>query len=216
MDIPLFKQLKRRQHVDLALLQDELVSVAYAISQDFVLHGGTAIWRCYGGKRFSEDLDFYCGKLPGNFKERLAAELDRRGLGLSKFRQSGSTVFARISNARIEASLEIALRRPAQKVVVQYEKTDGTVIDIFSIPAEELLKEKMSAFAGRKLIRDLYDVFFLSGISKNLGTAKADAEEFLANAPEPIDEKNLKTLVYSGVCPPAKSMLETVKRRFGL
>lgn len=212
----MFKQLRRQQHVELALLQDEIVSVAYAISQDFILHGGTAIWRCYNGKRFSEDLDFYCRKLPSNFKELLIVELNKRGLELSKFKQTKSTVFAKIFNARIEASLEIALRQPAQKVVVQYEKTDGTSIDIFSLSVEELLKEKMNAFIGRKLIRDLYDVYFLSGISQKLDSIKAYAKKFFANPPNPIDEKNLKALIYSGVAPSAQSMLEIVKRRFSL
>ena len=54
MKIPLANQLKKRQQVETALLQDEIIGIIYLITEDMVLHGGTAIWRCYSGKRFSE------------------------------------------------------------------------------------------------------------------------------------------------------------------
>jgi len=57
--IPLEKRLKKRMDVEIAFLQDEVVEILYAIESRLVLHGGTAVWRCYGGNRLSEDLDFY-------------------------------------------------------------------------------------------------------------------------------------------------------------
>ena len=33
---------------------------------DFVVHGGTAIWRIYGGKRLSYDVDIYCQDVEEN------------------------------------------------------------------------------------------------------------------------------------------------------
>ena len=38
------------------LLQDEVMQIVYGIDSKAVLHGGTSIWRCYGGKGFPEDL----------------------------------------------------------------------------------------------------------------------------------------------------------------
>jgi len=32
---------------------------------DAVLHGGALIWRCYGGNRFSQGLDFYSEEAEG-------------------------------------------------------------------------------------------------------------------------------------------------------
>ena len=75
MIIPLHKRLRKRAHVELALLQDEVMEILYGIENGLVLHGGTAIWRCYGGNRFSEDLDFYCQNteaLDKNLKTRIA------------------------------------------------------------------------------------------------------------------------------------------------
>ena len=59
MRIPLANKLKKRLHSETAFLQDEVIDIVYGLEPNAVLHGGTAIWRCYQGNRFSEDLDFY-------------------------------------------------------------------------------------------------------------------------------------------------------------
>lgn len=58
MEIPLEKRLKKRLHVDVGRLQDEAMEVLYSVDNTLVLHGGTAIWRCFSGNRFSEDWTF--------------------------------------------------------------------------------------------------------------------------------------------------------------
>jgi len=52
--IPLHLKLKRKSHKDIARLQDIVIDVLYKIFPNAILHGGTAIWRCYNGNRFSE------------------------------------------------------------------------------------------------------------------------------------------------------------------
>lgn len=59
MAIPLILRIKRKKHRELAGLQDILIENIYEILPETVLHGGTAIWRCYLGNRFSEDIDIY-------------------------------------------------------------------------------------------------------------------------------------------------------------
>ena len=51
--IPLQVKLKRETHRRIASAQDLIVQEVYAVFERAVLHGGTAIWRCYNGKRFS-------------------------------------------------------------------------------------------------------------------------------------------------------------------
>ena len=44
----------------LAELQYEVIDIIYnRVEPDATLYGGTAIWRCYGGNRFSEDIHIY-------------------------------------------------------------------------------------------------------------------------------------------------------------
>ncbi len=41
-----------------SLVEDEVLDIIRNRYDGFILHGATAIWRCYGGHRFSTDLDF--------------------------------------------------------------------------------------------------------------------------------------------------------------
>ena len=55
--IPLARILKGK-FLKIARVQD-LVILELLRKFDFILHGGTAIWRIYRGKRFSYDIDIY-------------------------------------------------------------------------------------------------------------------------------------------------------------
>ena len=71
-----------------------------------VLHGGTATWRCYSGKRFSEDLDFYSSTFPGLTKQFEKIGLSQ-GLSITKMKDAGNVIFSTISNGRARVKLEI-------------------------------------------------------------------------------------------------------------
>jgi predicted nucleotidyltransferase component of viral defense system len=198
MDVPLKNLLKKRSQQELASLQDEVVDLLYSVDSTAIFHGGTSIWRCYGGRRFSEDLDFYL--IPkNNFKEKLVKEANKRGLEITKFRQTDNSIFSKVSSGRIECSLELALREK-KGVFGFYTKVDGSTINIFVLTKEQLILEKARAFVNRKLIRDIYDVFFL--IDKvNLIEIKDELLKIINLFEEPLDEKNLKALIYSGISP---------------
>ena len=211
MKIPLSKQLKKRVHLELAMLQDEVMDIIYSLCRNDppVLHGGTAIWRCYDGKRFSEDLDFY-GSLEKDFKEKLRNAVNARGFVLEKYKQTNNTVFAKISNGATVVKLEIALRKAPEKTVKHYEKTDGSVIDIYTLSAETLIIEKINAYNGRRYIRDIYDVYYLSSFTEKID--RKIMQRFIDNIEMPIDEKNLRTLIYSGVAPSFEQIVSALKR----
>ena len=59
MDVPIEKKLEDGMQIEMAKLQDDCVGAIWSLVPSAVLHGGTAIWRCYGGNRFSDDLDIY-------------------------------------------------------------------------------------------------------------------------------------------------------------
>ncbi|VVB99913.1 Nucleotidyl transferase AbiEii toxin, Type IV TA system [uncultured archaeon] len=210
MKIPLKNQL-RSPHAALAQLQDEALDIFYTVAPEAVLHGGTAIWRCYGGKRFSEDLDFYA---PADrlMKEKLGAESAKRSLVLTKFRETRNALYSRISDGRTEVSIEATLRPSKRRILSTYERADGSTNDIYTLAREDLIIEKAHAFASRKLIRDIYDVYFLSGTA-DLKNVRSELLKFLEKIPQPADEKNLRTLVYSGPCPSFSDMVSALERR---
>lgn len=209
MKVPLGKKLKKRAHLELALLQDEVAEIFYTILSESppILHGGTAIWRCYGGNRFSEDLDFY-GTLFGGFRGELEAALNGRGLSLAKYKEAPHVTFAKISSGNAEVKLEVSAGSPREKVLSQYEKADGSLMDVYTLKRDELIEEKMKAYLGRRFIRDIYDVYFLGkreGKVKGMGT-------FLKNLLPPVDERNLRTLIYSGLAPTFAEMKKALGR----
>jgi len=42
--------LKKKIHKDIAMAQDLMIIELYDNLSNAVIHGGTALWRCYGGK----------------------------------------------------------------------------------------------------------------------------------------------------------------------
>ncbi|MFH1257038.1 MAG: nucleotidyl transferase AbiEii/AbiGii toxin family protein [Candidatus Diapherotrites archaeon] len=210
MRIPLSKRLRKRLHRELALLQDEVADIVYGISQGAVLHGGTAIWRCYQGNRFSEDLDF-CLKAGKNFRQEFSRKAVSSGLELRKFRQTANTIFSAVSNGAAEVRLEIALRTVKNPVVKPYEKADGSHMDVFTLSPECLLLEKIAAYCNRKLARDFYDIYFLNTKITERNAVKKEIRALLAKGIKPVDEKNLRTLIYSGAIPSYGQMVNALQ-----
>ncbi|MFH1285133.1 MAG: nucleotidyl transferase AbiEii/AbiGii toxin family protein [Candidatus Micrarchaeota archaeon] len=213
MILPLEKRLKKRLHIEIARLQDEVVEILYGVENDLVFHGGTAIWRCYQGNRFSEDLDFYCKnieKVERQFREKIS----ERGLTVLKFKKTANLVFCKISNGSTEIRVEINYAVKKKAVVKNYEKTDGSLMDVFTLSPEELVLEKIGAYENRRFIRDIYDIYHLSNYLTEREMVKKEVVKLLALPKLPADEKNLKAIVYAGKIPSFKQILEELRRRF--
>lgn len=214
MKLPLEKRLKKRAHLAVGRLQDEVMEVLYSVSPHFVFHGGTCIWRCYAGCRFSEDLDLYLSRLPAGFQSALSAALLSRGLSISKFKQTESLVFCKIQSPEAEMRVEINFSKCPPAVPMPYEKMDGSALIVNAVPLSNLIIEKAHAYLGRRSIRDIYDVYFLSAGMEDKKTAHELASMIRKFQP-PADESNLAAIVYSGVAPSFSAMLQALKGRFG-
>ncbi|MBS3062270.1 MAG: nucleotidyl transferase AbiEii/AbiGii toxin family protein [Candidatus Diapherotrites archaeon] len=213
MRLPLFNRLRRQLHRDIAFVQDQVLEIVYALEGKAVLHGGTALWRCYQGNRFSEDLDFYFVPKKG-FREAFAREISSAGLKLAKYKQTANSVYAKVEREGINVAFEAALREFREPVVREYEKLDGSSLDVFTLSAEDLLLEKLAAFRGRRLVRDIYDVYHLSRLAGNEKGFKEKVAGQLVSLPQPVDEKNLNALVLSGAVPSFAQMADALRRRF--
>lgn len=211
MRIPLFNRLKKRIHVETALLQDEVVDIVYGLSPKAVLHGGTAVWRCYSGNRFSEDLDFYLWA-GGGFEAGFRKSLESRGLSLLKFKKTQNTAFSRIGNGIVEVRFEVAFRKPTCVEPRPFERVDGSFTNVFTLSAENLLLEKLAAYKDRLFVRDIYDVFMLSSMVSPGKELLKEVSLFLKNPERPVNEKNLKAIVFSGAVPSFEQMLLSLKR----
>ncbi|MFH0970025.1 MAG: nucleotidyl transferase AbiEii/AbiGii toxin family protein [Candidatus Diapherotrites archaeon] len=212
MNLPLDKRLKRQSHRDIARLQDVLVQIVYDLEPGAVMHGGTAIWRCFHGKRFSEDVDFYLSPKP-NFQEKFTQQLEKEGAVLIKYRKTANAIYSVIRRERTDVSFETTFRSSKNPVASNYEKSDGTFLTVLTPSPEELLIEKITAFQNRKLIRDIYDVYHLSVIANLPTTERKILSKKLSTLPRPIDEENLQNILLEGAVPTFNQMIDALQRR---
>lgn len=211
--LPIGKKLKRRMHKIVALAQDILVMEVYNSFTAAVIHGGTAIWRCYGSNRFSEDVDVY---LPYTVKmanfENFLNNLKEKGFIKEKFKKTNNSIFAKFSYFGIIIRFEVVFKNIKNFVTKNFEMSDGTSILVNMLSPEEMIKEKVSAYAKRRKIRDLYDIFFLLKFVEDKEKVKDMLARLVKEFTKPIDEKELKTLIISGSVPRLEDMLDVIRK----
>jgi predicted nucleotidyltransferase component of viral defense system len=209
--LPIEKKLRKKIHKQVALAQDILILEVYNIFPKAIIHGDTAIWRCYGSNRFSEDVDFY---FPLEVKERLQVlteNLKKRGFIIEKFKRTNNTIFAKFSYLNTSIRLEAVFKKIKNYVTKNFEMSDGTFILVNTLSPEEMILEKISAYKKRKKVRDLYDIFFLLKFVENKEKIKEALKDFLEKFEKPEDEKELKVLIISGSIPNVESMVEVMR-----
>ena len=209
MKIPLFQRLKREMHRKIAQAQDLIIEEVYNIFEKPVLHGGTAIWRCYAGKRFSEVLDFYLPKDKERV-EKLFQALEKKGLRPIKRKITENSIYSEWEFERVRVRLE-ATFQPVKGSIVDYENVDGNHVSIYSLTPEEFIQEKTAAYLKRRKIRDLWDIFFLIKLLSSKKKVEAAIRKLMLEYQSPIDEEDLKALILEGIVPSAKEMMEYIK-----
>lgn len=145
---------------------------------DLVFKGGTALQKCYGLNRFSEDLDFtlvketdldkIIKKTSENLKafgfEAEYAEFKSRSSKNYKLRIKGPLFDGTersISSLRIEISLrnDLVLEPDLKEIIPVYADTQPIFISVMNI--QEILAEKVRTLLQRQKARDVYDLWFL-------------------------------------------------------
>lgn len=207
--IPLIARLKKGSHRDVAQAQDLIAREIAEMLDTAVLHGGTAIWRCYRGNRFSEDIDVYLKKDAAKI-EAFFKKLESVGFRIEKKKIGENSIYSNLLLGRTEVRFE-ALFKSAKGSLKEYETADGNLITIYCLTAEELVNEKADTYLKRMKVRDLYDIFFLLRHVENPAEVIAKLKLLLSNYKKPIDEKELKVLILEGLVPSAESMKEYIR-----
>jgi predicted nucleotidyltransferase component of viral defense system len=206
--IPLILRLKKARHKEIAKAQDLIVEGLYNVFNNAVLHGGTAIWRCYKGNRFSEDVDVYLTK--NNEKLNiLFSNLEKKGFLIEKKKISANSLYSNLIFNGTAVRFE-ALFKPRDRILKEYETAEGNFITVYTLSAEELIKEKVAAYLKRLRIRDLYDVFFLLRYADK-SKVRQDIKKLSEQFNKPLDEQELKVLILEGLTPSAEKMLQYIK-----
>lgn len=186
--------------VEKDFLQHLVLKYLYEVTGiEFVFKGGTALQKCYGLQRFSEDLDFtYQGEKTNisetiekvNQKVNLLYEStyhepkQRRKIESSEkyiFKIKGPSFSGNVLTF-VSLRLDISLR---EHVLVEPKfKTVSPIYpmispySVFLMSEEELLAEKIRAIISRNNARDVYDLWYL--LRKNIKMNKDFAEQKLS------------------------------------
>jgi len=211
MEIPLISKLKKASHKEIAKAQDLIIEEIYKLFDKAVLHGGTVIWRCYHGNRFSEDIDMYISKDTKKISLFFEA-LKKRGFKIAKKKIGERSIYSTLELNRTFVRFE-AIFKKVNGALKEYQTTDGNLITIYTLTPEELIKEKVNAYLKRYKIRDLYDIFFLLRHVEDKSSIKKELNFFISNFKPPIDKRELKVLIIEGLIPEIDKMLEYIKNQ---
>ena len=207
--IPLILKIKKENHKEIARAQDIIIEELYKIFDKAIIHGGTAIWRCYQGNRFSEDIDAYIEYNQEKI-EVFFNSLTKIGFTLLKKKITNNSIYSNFRFNRVNVIFEAIFKRK-ESILKEYESYEGNFITIYTLTPEDLIEEKVNAYLSRFKIRDLYDIFFLLKYVKNKDKTKKDMERLIKNFKEPVDKQDLKVIIIQGITPDTKNMLKYIE-----
>ncbi|MFH1425444.1 MAG: nucleotidyl transferase AbiEii/AbiGii toxin family protein [archaeon] len=205
--------------------QELILFILYQeFGKELVFKGGTALTKCYGFDRFSEDLDFTASK-EGNFEEIVSRGLKRYYLDFNVESDKGvdslkvvyrirGPLYINQPNSACKIILDISVREKVllevdvRKIGLQIEEIP--VFDVIVMCEREIFAEKVRAIITRNKARDLYDLFYLikKGVKIDIGLVNRKLDYYSmkfnltnfrksVNSKEVIWDKELKYLVDS-------------------
>ncbi len=166
-----------REYVQLLFLKN-LYEQDFA--KDVFFKGGTAIRLLYGGKRFSEDLDFTANvglELFVKNISKLFSTLEKQYNIKVKERKtiSGKTYLLTADvdflSTPVYVSLDFSMREDVKQPKKNILKTNFPIVlqnYIYSLSKDEIFAEKIRAFMKREKSRDLYDLWILQELGAQM------------------------------------------------
>ena len=204
MKIPLHLKLKKKVHQTIAYAQDLIVEEMYNFFPRTVFHGGTAIWRCYQGNRFSEDIDVYLTS-----KEAIDPffkKLEQKGFKVLKKRVKDNSLYSLLEFDRVQVRFEAIFAKKRKGILKEYEMVDSNFMTVYTLSPDNLLDEKIAACLKRKKVRDLYDIFFLLRYVQTKPKDLDKIENIMI-----VDEDNLQAIILSGPIPTVQEMKRYIR-----
>ncbi len=218
-------EIRDADQLEKAKLEDTLMDLLYGRYKDMVFHGGTAIWRCYSGNRFSRDLDMYL-KATRDRKshyEEMSDFLKECGFAMKEkgYERSTDTMhFLVESNVKMKIDINFRYKKG---VPAEYTRVDDSKIVILALTPEGLLDEKIEAYSnklygGRKYsepeVQDLYDMYYLTTIVRSGDESTAKRLRKLLDdieAKPPGNARSLDHLILRGVPPDFGFMVKKLR-----
>lgn len=203
--------------------QEIILFILYQESgNELIFKGGTALSKCYGLNRFSEDLDFTATTIKDYEKiitmglkrflipfEYTKKETDE---SISITYKLQGPLYAGQKNTACRIQIEISKRESiimnTEKITLGLHIREIPQFDCIAMSKEEILAEKTRALITRNKARDLYDIYYLLQIKTPLNKKAIQKKLDIYNikykyeivvsavkAKKPIWEKEMKYLI---------------------
>ncbi len=190
-DYARFRNIKNSGHAEKDYFQNIILFIlSQHYGNNMIFKGGTALNKCYGLDRFSEDLDFTCKEKIDpvyieedlkRFKTAFTITKEENKNSLKIILHIQGPLYAGIKNSMCRLVIDMSLR---ETIVLQPTiKTIGRFLeeipsfDILVMNENEIFAEKIRAIMTRNKARDLYDLLFL--INRGIKFNKELTEEKL-------------------------------------
>ncbi len=210
VNIPLNLKLKKKIQKEIAYAQDFIVEELYNFFPEAVVHGGTAIWRCYNGNRFSEDINVYLKK-DEKVLNNFFRGLEKKGFIILKKRIKENSVYSELEFNEVRVRFEVTFQTK-KYILKRYETSESFFINIYTLSPEDLIIEKINTYVKRRKIRDLYDVFFLLNFVEKNKDVRRGLKNLIKNFEEPVDEGNLNAIIITGIIPNLEQLLREIRK----
>lgn len=160
--------------VEIDYMQNILLNVLYRKYDKIYFKGGTCLQKCYGLRRFSEDLDFNYDTLS---LQNLISYLNTHFPYEFEIKDINETVFGFSLKLSIKGILYDGTRSTTCRISLDFRKGDTYInkklikikplfqdiveYSVIALSEEEILAEKIRAIITRNKARDLFDVYTL-------------------------------------------------------
>jgi predicted nucleotidyltransferase component of viral defense system len=168
--------IKNIGHAEIDYFQNVILFAIYKnFGKSLIFKGGTALSKCYGLLRFSEDLDFTAESEVNEgviydelkrFRVEFASEKKIYENGIKHTIKINGPLFVGTKSSLCRIIIDISLR---EKVILRPEiKSIGRFMeeipsfDVLVMNKKEIFAEKIRAIMTRNKARDVYDLLFLS------------------------------------------------------
>lgn len=170
------KGLTNKEHIEKDYFQEVILYNLFRKTNEFIFKGGTALYKLYNLRRFSEDLDFSLNSpLEVDAVENIIKEvIENDTFSIKSIKRAYNTLLIKIAckgiltkynTVRIDINLKNKILRKfdVKSYVSQYIDINPFTMRVLTL--EEITAEKIHCIFTRQKARDLFDLFFLLRIA---------------------------------------------------
>lgn len=205
----IYEKLDKPEKRIRADLEDKVIDIIFSITNNAVFHGGTCVWRCFGGERFSKDIDIYIKnkKVVKKIIDYLNYNGYRTKLSIPSFSKNNIDFY--FYKVKGILDLQIAVL-DVHGGFNDYENLNGSKININTLNPENIILEKIDAYNDRREARDLYDIWILTRYYRLTEKSWSDLDTFIYSIKPCVNYGDLLANVY-GKCPSCEEMVNDIK-----